>query len=205
MEEINANAFLTWLVVAFGGFMVKYIWDLIVAARKQKDEKAVKYDQQELQDMVEHVVQNACAQLRGEVDKSMTEFKEGASNTFDYWKEMYWKAVKDLNAVEEDFNNLKKQDLIFYRYQLINACKKYIAQGYITQYQFDRLTELHKIYHDLHGNSQGDLYFDKATKLPLSGDNKYRKIDAADDEIYVTDDDMRDTHAQTIKTQKEGE
>ena len=203
--DVNADAVMTAVVAAFGGFLLKYIWDSLVASKKQKDEKATKYDKQELQETVEKIVKEMCITFKSGLEESINEFKIKANAEFERYSKMYWEAVEDLHNVEKDFHHLRQQDLAFYKYQLINSCKKYIAQGFITQYQFDRLSELHKIYHDLGGNSQGDLYFQRATTLPLAKDNQYKPIDEADDELYVTEADMKDIHIRPAKTKKEEE
>ena len=202
--EFDANTVLAAVIAAFSGFFLKYIWDSLIAAKKEKLEKANKYDKQELRDTVEEIVKEMCLQFKGGLEDSLNEFKIKATSEFERYSKMYWDAVENLHNVEKDFHHLRQQDLAFYKYQLINSCKKYISQGCITQYQFDRLSELHKIYHDLGGNSQGDLYFQRATALPLAKDNQYKPIDEADDELYVTEADMKDAHIRPA-TKKEEE
>jgi cell division protein FtsI/penicillin-binding protein 2 len=205
--NVDANALLVAIIAAFGGFFLKYVWDSLIKRREEKENKAEKYDKEVLEDEIKEIIKQSGEALKKELNTSIENFRKEANDTFAYWKDMYWKAVNDLNEVEADFNNLKKQDLAFYKFQLINACKKYIAQGNISQYQFDRLSELHKIYNDLHGNAQGDLYFEKASRLPMVADNAYRRIDQIDDEIYVTETDMIDPHAEEklFPIKKEGE
>ena len=175
----------------------------MVNEKKKEQEKAKKYDRQELQETVEKIVKDMCLEFKGGLEESINDFKTKANTEFERYSKMYWEAVEDLHNVEKDFHHLRQQDLAFYKYQLINSCKKYISQGYITQYQFDRLSELHKIYHDLGGNSQGDLYFQRATTLPLAPDNQYKPIDEADDELYVTEADMKDLHVKQTKKEEE--
>ena len=201
--EVNADAVMTAIAAAFGGFFLKYIWDSLVAAKKANKEKATKYDKQELQESVEKIVKEMCMQFKSGLEESINEFKIKANAEFERYSKMYWEAVEDLHEVEKNFKHLREQDLAFYKYQLINSCKKYISQGFITQYQFDRLSELHKIYHDLGGNSQGDLYFQRATTLPLAPDNQYKPVDEADDELYVTEADMKDVHIKPKKQKEE--
>ena len=152
--NVDANALLVAIIAAFGGFFLKYVWDSLVKRREEKENKAEKYDKEVLEDEIKEIIKASTESVKSELSASIESFKLEAKDTFAYWKDMYWKAVDDLKEVEADFNNLKKQDLAFYKFQLINACKKYIAQGNISQYQFDRLSELHKIYNDLHGNAQ---------------------------------------------------
>ena len=68
----------------------------------------------------------------------------------------------------------------------------YIAQGHMTQFQFDKLTELHKIYNSLGGNSQGDLYYNKAISLPIVKDEEhYLREDWNADDLFVDSEDMK--------------
>ena len=168
---------------------------------KEKSEKAEAYDKKVLREVVEDIVKESCMQFKGGLEESINEFKAHAENEFKRYSEMYWKAVGNLEEVEKNFKHLREQDLAFYKYQLINSCKKYISQGFITQYQFDRLSELHKIYHDLGGNSQGDMYYEKATQLKIISDNSYKAIDQMDDELYVTEADMKDLHVKKEEEQ----
>ncbi len=195
----DANTLLMAIISAFSGFLLKYIWDRIIKKQNENEEKVERYDEQKLQETVAKIVKEMCIQFKGGLEESLNDFKIQAGAEFEHYKQMYWDAVKDLRVVEKDFNHLREQDLAFYKYQLINSCKKYISQGFITQYQFDRLSELHKIYHDLGGNSQGDMYYEKATGLRIVTDNSYKKIDSLDDELFVTEADMMDIHAKAKK------
>ena len=69
--------------------------------------------------------------------------------------------------MQKQFKVLEEQDIIFYKYLLIDTCKEYLSKGEMTQYQFDRLTEWYKIYKSLGGNSQGDLYYKRTVALPI--------------------------------------
>ena len=44
------------------------------------------------------------------------------------------------------------------------------------------------------GNNQGDLYFERASKLELAKDNGYRPVDSLEDELFVTPTDLDETH-----------
>ena len=58
-----------------------------------------------------------------------------------------------------------------YRYRLIQLCKLYLKQGYMTQEQYDQLTEFYKLYSGLGGNGQAKEYYERAIKLDIH-DNK---------------------------------
>ena len=190
--NISADAMLSYILVAFGGFLVKYIWDSLVKEHNKKEEKAIKYDEEQLKETIESIVKNSLFNFKGELETSLNDFKVESKSTFEYWQKKYWEAVDNLRDVEKDFKLLREQDLQFYKYQLINACKMYIAQGHMTQFQFDKLTELHKIYNSLGGNSQGDLYYNKAISLPIVKDEEhYLCEDWNVDDLFVDSSDMK--------------
>lgn len=190
--NISADAMLSYILVAFGGFFIKYIWDSLVKEQNKKEEKVAKYDEEKLKEMIENTVLNSCKDFQTGLEESLNNFKIESKSTFEYWQKKYWEAVDNLREVEKDFKLLREQDLQFYKYQLINACKMYIAQGHMTQFQFDKLTELHKIYNSLGGNSQGDLYYNKAISLPIIKDEEhYFREDWNVDDLFVDSEDMK--------------
>lgn len=68
-----------------------------------------------------------------------------------------------------DVEEKKKLDLIIssYRYRLVQLCKLYLKQGYMTQEQFEQLSEFYKLYHGLGGNGQAEEFYDKTRALPI--------------------------------------
>ena len=58
-----------------------------------------------------------------------------------------------------------------YRYRLTQLCKLYIHQGYITESQFEQLSEFYKLYTSLGGNGQAKQYYEMAIKLNMVRDD----------------------------------
>lgn len=58
-----------------------------------------------------------------------------------------------------------------YRFRLIQLCKEFIKQGYLTQTQYDQLVEFYRVYVGLGGNGQAKGYYDKAIMLEIRDDN----------------------------------
>ena len=54
-----------------------------------------------------------------------------------------------------------------YRFRLIQLCKEFIKQGYLTQAQYDQLVEFYRVYVGLGGNGQAKGYYDRAIVLPI--------------------------------------
>lgn len=78
--------------------------------------------------------------------------------------ELLRKSIRDESANEQ-----KHLELILasYRFRLMQLCKFYIRQGYMTQDQYDQLSEFYRIYHELGGNGQAQEYYDSAMKLEI--------------------------------------
>lgn len=68
-----------------------------------------------------------------------------------------------------DIEEKRKLDLIIasYRYRLVQLCKIYLRQGFMTQDQFEQLSEFYKMYHGLGGNGQAEEFYDKTRALPI--------------------------------------
>ena len=94
--------------------------------------------------------------------------------------EPIYQELEDLRKYCRDNENLEKSHMNLivasYRFRLIQLCKGFLNQGFITTAQMEQLAEFYKLYTGLGGNGQAKVYFDKAMQLPL-------KVD--DDEIEV--------------------
>lgn len=75
-------------------------------------------------------------------------------------KEMITGAIHD----EEE---LKAQLVGSYRFRLMQLCRIYIRQTYLTQEQYDQLSEFFKIYEVLGGNGQAKALYERAIELPI--------------------------------------
>lgn len=54
-----------------------------------------------------------------------------------------------------------------YRFRLIQLCKEFIRQGYLTQPQYDQLNEFYRVYTGLGGNGTAKDYYDRARALEI--------------------------------------
>lgn len=59
-----------------------------------------------------------------------------------------------------------------YRYRLVQLCKGFLAQGYITPAQLEQLDEFYRLYTGLGGNGQAKMYYEKAISLPSKDSNQ---------------------------------
>ena len=79
--------------------------------------------------------------------------------------------IEELRTYIRKIENKERQDLTLiiasYRFRLVQLCKIYIKQGYMTQDQYDQLTEFYKLYHSLGGNGQVKEYYEKTMELEI--------------------------------------
>lgn len=70
------------------------------------------------------------------------------------------------SAIDEE-EHLKDSLVSSYKFRLIQLCKIYIRQKYLTQEQYDQLSEFFKVYELLGGNGQAKEYYERAIELPI--------------------------------------
>lgn len=79
--------------------------------------------------------------------------------------------IEELRTYIRKIEYKERQDLTLiiasYRFRLVQLCKIYIKQGYMTQDQYDQLTEFYKLYHSLGGNGQAKEYYEKTMELEI--------------------------------------
>lgn len=84
--------------------------------------------------------------------------------------------LEDLRQYCRDNENLEKSHMNLivasYRFRLIQLCKGFLRQEYITEGQMEQLVEFYKLYKGLGGNGQAETYYNKAIALPLKTDDE---------------------------------
>ena len=89
--------------------------------------------------------------------------------------EPIFQELEDLRQYCRDNENLEKSHMNLivasYRFRLIQLCKGFLRQDYITEAQMEQLMEFYKLYKGLGGNGQAETYYNKAIALPLKTDN----------------------------------
>lgn len=73
------------------------------------------------------------------------------------------KYIRDTKNIEQSHMNLI---IASYRFRLIQLCKGFLNQGYITVDQRTQLDEFYKLYTGLGGNGQAKIQYEKCIALP---------------------------------------
>lgn len=72
--------------------------------------------------------------------------------------------IRNVGQVEQSHMNLI---ISSYKFRLVQLCREFIHQGYMTQKQYDQLVEFYKLYVGLGGNGQAKEYYEKAIVLEI--------------------------------------
>lgn len=83
--------------------------------------------------------------------------------------------IEELRAYIRNVDSLNSHHLNLiiasYRYRLVQLCKIYLKQGYLTPAQWDQINEFYTLYHELGGNSNADNYYEKVKALDIKDDD----------------------------------
>lgn len=85
--------------------------------------------------------------------------------------EPIYEELEDLRSYIRETQNIEKAHMTLiiasYRFRLIQLCKEFIKQKYMTTAQYEQLTEFYKLYVGLGGNGQAKEYYERAMQLPI--------------------------------------
>lgn len=85
--------------------------------------------------------------------------------------EPIYQELEELRTYIRETQNIEKAHMTLiiasYRFRLIQLCKEFIKQGYMTSAQYEQLTEFYKLYVGLGGNGQAKNFYEKASQLQI--------------------------------------
>lgn len=148
----------------------KHLWN-----KNKKLEEMQKADQnrqyrQMILDEIEPII-DELTRLKQEIVNVDNSVKTAVSNLKASADKEHKKMYADLHAVQAD--NAKSMEMIInsYKFRLIQLCKTHLRDGYITEHDFEQITEMYKLYHGLGGNGQAQEYYEKVVSLEMKKDN----------------------------------
>lgn len=101
--------------------------------------------------------------------------KDATEDMIDKKLEPILQDLEDLRGYIRDTKNIEKShmNLIIasYRYRLIQLCKLYLKQGFMTHDNYEQLSEFYKLYTGLGGNGQAKEYYEKTIALPIKSED----------------------------------
>lgn len=137
----------------------KHLWAQKQELAKRKEEDLTRLHRQMILDEIEPIIEEL-KRIKDNLQGSIDTLRREADNTH---AGMY----KDLELVTK--KNDKNLELIInsYKFRLIQLCKTHLRDGYISQDEFDQVTEMYKLYHGLGGNGQAQDYYERVMELEI--------------------------------------
>lgn len=137
----------------------KHLWAQKQELAKRKEEDLTRLHRQMILDEIEPIIEEL-KRIKDNLQGSIDTLRREADNTH---ANMY----KDLELVTK--KNDKNLELIInsYKFRLIQLCKTHLRDGYISQDEFDQVTEMYKLYHGLGGNGQAQDYYERVMELEI--------------------------------------
>lgn len=83
--------------------------------------------------------------------------------------------TKEIELLQKKNDKNIEMIIASYKFRLIQLCKTHLRDGWITQDDFDQISELYKLYHGLGGNGQAQEYYEKVMELDLVEDKPSNK------------------------------
>lgn len=147
----------------------KYLW-----GKNQKLEEMQRADQnrqyrQMILDEIEPII-TEITRLKNEINQVNTNVQQEIVRLEGNAQKEHQKMYCDLNKVQDE--NKKNFNLIInsYKFRLIQLCKTHLRDGYISEADFEQISEMYKLYHGLGGNGQAQEYYDKVLELDIRRD-----------------------------------
>lgn len=79
--------------------------------------------------------------------------------------------IEELRTYIRNVGQVEKShmDLIIssYKFRLVQLCKEHIRKGYMTQPEYDQITEFYALYENLGGNGQAKEYYERVMRLEI--------------------------------------
>lgn len=137
----------------------KHLWSQKRELEKHKEEDLTRLHRQMILDEIEPIIEEL-KRVKDSLEDKVATLRSEADHTH---ANMY----KDLELVTK--KNDKNLELIInsYKFRLIQLCKTHLRDGYITQDEFEQITEMYKLYHGLGGNGQAQDYYDRVMELEI--------------------------------------
>ena len=131
----------------------------------QKEDQNRKYRQMII-DEIEPIIEEL-ERLKGDMEKIDARIKETLTSVRADADTEHRYLYNRLEQVQEE--NIKNLNLIIhsYKYRLIQLCKTHLKDGYISEDDFEQISEMYKLYRGLGGNGQAQEFYERVLKLDI--------------------------------------
>ena len=113
------------------------------------------------------MVLNEIQPLIDEIHLIKENLKQEVSRLENLSKSEHTKMYNDLEAEVEKYHHDLGLITNSYKFRFTQLCKSHLSDAYISNEDFEQLTEMYKLYTGLGGNGQAKEYYEKVLDLPI--------------------------------------
>lgn len=144
----------------------KYLYSCNKELAKMKQEDQNRQYRQMIIDEIEPII-DELTRLKKEITdlEHETELKmQGIHHESELEHSKMYEDLHEIQAKnDENFNLI----LNSYKFRLIQLCKIHLRDGYISEHDFEQVSEMYKLYRGMGGNGQAQEYYDKVMHLEI--------------------------------------
>lgn len=144
----------------------KHLWNQNKKFKKQTKEDENRKQRQIILDEIEPIIQELTTiheeikTNRREIDEEIIQLKINSEVTHTNMR-------AELEKIQEGNNKNFALILNSYKFRLVQLCKTHLKDNFISEHDFEQLTEMYKLYTGLGGNGQAKEYYDKVMELDI--------------------------------------
>ena len=148
----------------------KYLWSQNKKLKTLQESDATRQYRQMILDEIEPIIEEI-TRLKNEINNLAEKGKAKVSQMEQLSISEHRQMYEDLHITHSE--TLKALELITnsYKFRLIQLCKIHLRDQYITESDFEQISEMYKLYHGLGGNGQAHEYYEKVLKLKVVPDD----------------------------------
>lgn len=141
-------------------FLAQWGLDLLLALAAAGITAYFKYQSNELKKKLQAYEQQQVAERTAKTEHMVEEKLEPIYEELEALRTY----IRETESIEKTHMSLI---IASYRFRLIQLCKEFIRQEYLTPAQYDQLNEFYRVYTGLGGNGQAQQYYERAVALPI--------------------------------------
>ena len=172
MEIINKYALEIFFGLVSAGALAfcRHLYKQNKELKDLKEEEKTRQHRKMILDEIEPII-DEITRLKNEINQFESKGAVVIKDIQHAEEDAHEKMYKDLEATHAE--TLKAFELIInsYKFRLIQLCKTHLRDNFITESDFEQITEMYKLYHGLGGNGQAQEYYERVLKLEIRPDN----------------------------------
>ena len=144
----------------------RYLWSQNKELKKMQQADQNRQYRQMILDEIEPII-NELRRLKDELVDVENHVDSEIQKIEQHSKDEHNQMYKDLHQIQN--TNINNFNLIIdsYKFRLIQLCRTHLRDNYITETDFEQISEMYRLYHGLGGNGQAQEYYEKVLQLEI--------------------------------------